>query len=118
VEPIGVVALVGEKLFGPGKRGQHQRRALVIAHLPLAEQHDARPAMTVANRVQLGVQAAFRAPNAAGNSPFFKRLAALRCAFKCVASIMIRSGFGPAAARAAKIRSNTPRRLQRMKRLY
>jgi hypothetical protein len=27
---------------------------------------------------------------------------------------MIRSGFGPSPARAAKIRSNTPSRLQRM----
>ena len=36
-QPIGVVALVGEKLPGlVGQGGQHQRRALVIAHLPLA----------------------------------------------------------------------------------
>ena len=35
-EPIGVLALVGEKLLGFGQGGQHQRRALVVAHLPLA----------------------------------------------------------------------------------
>ena len=35
-EPIGVVALVGEKLPGPGHDRQHQRRALAIAHLPFA----------------------------------------------------------------------------------
>ena len=35
-EPIGIVALVGEKFLGLGHGGQHQRRALVIAHLPLA----------------------------------------------------------------------------------
>jgi hypothetical protein len=35
-EPIGVVALVGEELLGLGHGGQHQRRALVIAHLALA----------------------------------------------------------------------------------
>jgi len=34
-----------------------------------------------------------------------------------VVSIMMRSGFGPSAARLAKIRSNMPSRLQRMKRL-
>jgi len=35
-EPIGVVALVGEKLLGLGRGGQHRRSALAIAHLPLA----------------------------------------------------------------------------------
>ena len=35
-EPIRVVALVGEKLLGLGQGGQHQRRALVVTHLPLA----------------------------------------------------------------------------------
>ena len=35
-EPIRVVALVGEKLLGLGQGGQHQRRALVVAHLALA----------------------------------------------------------------------------------
>ena len=35
-EPVGVVTLVGEKLPGYRQGGQHQRRALVVAHLPLA----------------------------------------------------------------------------------
>jgi hypothetical protein len=88
----------------------------VIAHLALAEQQDEGLALTIADSVKLRVQAAFGAPNAAGNSPFFKRLAAVRCAFRWVASIMSRSGFDPLAS-AAKIRSNAPSLLQRMKRL-
>ena len=35
-KPIGVVALVGQKLLGPGDRGQHERGALEIAHLTFA----------------------------------------------------------------------------------
>jgi hypothetical protein len=91
-EPIGVVAFVGEQLLGRWQGRQHERRALEVAYPAFAEQHDERPASAVADRVQLGVQAAF-APDTSGNRPFFKRLAAVRCAFKCVASIMIRSGF-------------------------
>ena len=70
----------------------------------------------VANR-QLGVQAALGAPDTSGNRPFFKRLAAVRCAFRCVASIMIRSGLPPLPASSAKILLNTPRRLQRTNRI-
>ena len=35
-EPVGVVTLVGQKLLGLRHGGQHQRGALVVAHLPLA----------------------------------------------------------------------------------
>jgi hypothetical protein len=81
-EPIGVVTVAGEKLLGLRHGGQHQRRALVVAHLPLAQEHDERASVTVADRVQLGVQTAFGAPDTSGNGPFFKRLAAVRCAFR------------------------------------
>ena len=46
-----------------------------------------------------------------------ERARAVRYAFRWVASIIMRSGFGPSLASAAKIRSNTPSLLQRMKRL-
>ena len=36
-EPIGVIALVGEKLLGSRHGGQHQRRALEVAHLAFAK---------------------------------------------------------------------------------
>lgn len=52
-----------------------------------------------------------------GNIPFSSTLTAVWWAFRCVASIMMRSGFGPSPASPAKIRSKTPRRLQGMKRL-
>jgi len=45
------------------------------------------------------------------------RLAAVRCALRCVASIINCSGLPPFAASAAKILLNTPMRLQRMNRL-
>src|SRR6202041_2757516 len=76
--------------------------------LPLAQEHDEGTSVTVADRVQLGVQTAFGAPDTSGNRPLFKRLAAVRCAFRCVASIMTRSGLRPLCANAAKILLNTP----------
>ena len=73
--------------------------------------------LAIANRVQLGVQAALGSPDAAGNSSFLSRLAAVPCAFRWVASIINWSGFPPLAAKAAMILSNMPKRLQRMNRL-
>src|SRR5208283_1364773 len=55
-EPIGIVALVGKELLGFRHGGQHQRHTLVVAHLPLAQEHDERASVTVADNVQLGVQ--------------------------------------------------------------
>ena len=65
-EPIGVVTLVGQELLGSWHGGQHQRRAPVVAHLAFAQQHDERASAAVAERVQLGVQAAFGAPDTSG----------------------------------------------------
>jgi hypothetical protein len=62
-------------------------------------------------------QAAFGPADTSGNSPFLSRLAAARWAFSCVASIISVSGLPPLAASSAKMRLNTPRRLQRMNRL-
>ena len=61
----------------------------------------------VANRVQLGVHAAFGAPDTSGELALFQRLAAVRCAFRCVASIMIRFGLPPLPASSAKIQLRT-----------
>ncbi len=50
--------------------------------------------------------------------PFLSRLAAVRCAFRWVASIMTVSGSPHLAAKLLRMRSNTPIRDQRTKRLY
>ena len=81
-EPAGVIATVAEHRLGPRQRMEHQRGTLVVTHLPLAQQHDAGPALSVADRMQLGVQAAFGAPDTSGNIPFLSRLAAVRCALR------------------------------------
>ncbi len=51
---------------------------MVIAHLSLGQQHDNRPTITITDRMKFRVQPALGSSNASGNSPFFKRLAAVR----------------------------------------
>ena len=87
-EPIRVIPLVSQQGFGLGKRINHECCPLVVAHLSFAEQQDDRAALTVTYGMKLGVQAPFGAPDTAGNSPFFSRLAAVRCALRWVASII------------------------------
>jgi hypothetical protein len=116
-EPGAVVAAVGDQ-GGGGRQGvENEAGAFVVAHLPFREQQDEGSALAITDRVELGVQAALGSFDTTGNSPFSSRLAAVRCAFRCVASIMTRSGLGPSPASEAKIRSNTPSRLQRTKQL-
>jgi len=62
-EPVGIVAPIGERGLGLEERIDHQRGTLVVAHLPFAEQHYQRAAFANADRMQLGVQAAFGAPD-------------------------------------------------------
>jgi hypothetical protein len=87
------------------------------SHLAFAEQYNQRSALAIAHGVQFRVQAAHGAPNTSGNSPLFRRLAAVRCAFRWVASIISRRGLPTLRANSAKILLNTPRRLQRTNRL-
>ena len=68
--------------------------------------------------MKFGVQPAFCSADTAGNAPFLSRLAAVRWALRCVASIWSCSGTPPSAASPANILSNTPIRLHRTKRLY
>ena len=102
--------------FNKGVNPDHVAKARGFFDRALSADPDNVDAL-VEHRVQLGVQAAFGAPDTSGNRPFFKRLAAVRCAFRCVASIITRSGLPALCANAAKILLNTPRRLQRMNRL-
>lgn len=60
----------------------------MIAHLPLGQEQGDRLAGTIADSVELGVQSALGSPDTAWNIPFLSRLAAVRCAFRCVVSII------------------------------
>jgi hypothetical protein len=54
----------------------------MVIHLAFGEQQDERATLAVTGGVQLRVQAAFGTADAAGNSPFLSRLAAVRCALR------------------------------------
>jgi hypothetical protein len=69
-ESIAVVSAIGDQFLGWRQCGQDQRRAPVVAHLSFGEQQQDRTALPVADGVQLGVQAALGASDAARNSPF------------------------------------------------
>jgi hypothetical protein len=86
--------------------------------LALGEQQDRWLAVAVTDGMQLRVHTAFGPPDTAGNSPFLTKLAAERCALRGPASIITVSVVALLAADAVKMRSNTPIRLQRTKRLY
>ena len=87
-------------------------RALPCNHSSaLRQQHGHKLALTVAHGTKLRVQAALRATDTAGNIPFFSRLAAVRCTFRCLASIISLSGVSLLPASSAKMRLNTPSRL-------
>ena len=67
-KPVCVIASVAEQGFGLGQGVDHQCRPFVVAHLPFAQQHDQRSAFAVADRVELGVQAAFGASDTSGSA--------------------------------------------------
>ena len=69
-EPVAVIAPVGDQACGLWEGVENEARAFVIAHLTFAQEQDDRLALTIANSVELGVQAAFRAPDKTGNIPF------------------------------------------------
>src|SRR5690606_27630776 len=114
-EPCTVIAAIGDQARGLRQGVEHEACTLVVAHLAFRKEQDDWPSVTVANGMEFRVQPTFGSPDTTGNIPFLSRLAAVRWAFRCVASIMMRSGFGPSPASPAKMRSNTPSRLHRMK---
>jgi hypothetical protein len=61
-----VIALVGNKRLGVWQYGMDQSRAPMVTHLSLGEKKDDWPANAIADRVQLGVQPAYRAADATG----------------------------------------------------
>ncbi len=77
-KPGAIVASIGDEMGGWRQGAEHETGTLVITHLAFREEQDDRPAVTVADGVQLGVQSAFGPPDTTGNIPFFRRLAAVR----------------------------------------
>ena len=75
---VAVIAFVADQHLGLWQVGQQYACALVVAHLPFAKQQDNRPAQSIADGVELQVQPTFGAPDTSGNSPPFKRLAAVQ----------------------------------------
>ncbi|MFT5947929.1 MAG: hypothetical protein ACI807_002189 [Paracoccaceae bacterium] len=87
-------SLVGDQGFGTRQRGQDGRAAAIIAarwpagdaciaeRVALGEQQNQWLAVRVADGVQLGGQAPFGPPDAAGKSPFLRKLAEVRCALR------------------------------------
>jgi hypothetical protein len=65
---------------------------LAITDLACSEEEQQRRSRSIGDGMQLGVQAAFRASDAAGKSTFLSRLAAILWALRCAASIISRSG--------------------------
>ena len=63
---VAVVTLVGDENLGLGQRVEQDGGALVVADLAFCEQQRDGAALAVADGVQLGVQAAFRAADTAG----------------------------------------------------
>jgi len=94
-QPVGIVALVADQPLGGREFCQQHQGAFGVAHLTWREEEGQRSASSVADHVQLGVQAALGAADRAQAEPPFERLAAVRCAFRCVLSIMIVSPSTP-----------------------
>ena len=86
-ELIGIIATIREKVFGRWQGIDDQPSAFVIAHLPLWQKHDEGTTVTITDSMEFGVQPAFCLADTAGNAPFLSRLAAVRWALRCVASI-------------------------------
>ena len=52
-EPVGIIASVAEQGPGPGQGVDHERGTFIVAHLAFAQEHDQRPALAVADRMEL-----------------------------------------------------------------
>jgi hypothetical protein len=69
-KPVAVIALVGDQNIGVRQVWLDGRGASIVADLALGEEQYQWLAVAVADRVQLGVQAAFGPSDTAGNSSF------------------------------------------------
>lgn len=82
-EPIGVITTVAKQPLCFRQIVEQGCRAGVGADLPGGHEEAQRPPIRIADGVQFGVHAAFRAADQAAEIPFFtRRLDAVRCAFR------------------------------------
>ena len=102
-ELIAVIPFVANENGGLRQGRKDQLCALVVIHLPLGEQQNQGQAVLIHHGVKLGIQTTPGAPDTAGNIPFLSRLAAVRWAFRWVASIINCSGASRSLASEAKI---------------
>lgn len=116
-EAGAVVATVAKQFARLRQGRQESRSTLVVVGLACGQEQPDQPALSVADGMKLRVQPAARASDTTRSIPFLARLAAVRCALRWVLSIISRSGTPACATSALKMRSNTPSRLQRTKRL-
>ena len=86
-EPGAVLAAIRDEMRGRRQGVEHETGALVVAHLAFRHEQDDRSPFIVANGVELRVQPALGSPDATGSIPILSRLAAVRWAFRWVASI-------------------------------
>jgi len=77
-ELVAVITTIASQRLGLRQGAEHEPCPFMIAHLPGREKQDQGLAIAIGDGMKLGVQAALRAPDTAGNSPFFSRLAAVR----------------------------------------
>jgi hypothetical protein len=79
-ERVAVMAAIGDQFARRRQQREEDLRALLIVPLPGREHRDNGAAVAVADGVQLGVQPAPGAAEAAIERPLLRRLAAVRCA--------------------------------------
>ncbi len=71
-EPVAGVAPIGNQRGARRRRLEEEPSAHMIVNLPLRQKQDDRLAGAIADSVERGVQAAFRAPETTGNIPISK----------------------------------------------
>ena len=73
---------VCQKRTGIGKKVLENGRSLVIADLSFGQQKQNRPPMSVADRMEFGIQSALCPAYETRGAPFLRRLAAVRWALR------------------------------------
>ena len=118
-EPVGAIPTIFQHPLCYRKTAQQHRDRAAITHLSRNHKRAQRSSVLIRDRMQLRVRAAFYLPGQAAWIPFFnRRLEAVRCALRYVASIMMVRGSAFAAGRPSIIYMKMLMPPQRLQRLY